>query len=156
MKFAILSIALITITIQSSSLIDALSYRELFQQEWNTYKDSFSKQYETQEDEFRFRVYMENKHMIAKHNQKASRGEKSYFLATNEFADLMHHEFVQLMNGYQHHLKQKSSNGSLFLTPHHVQLPKEIDWRKHKLVTPVKNQGHCGSCWSFSAVCILF
>lgn len=60
-----------------------------------------SKNYETDtEESFRMKIFKENKHKIAIHNQLYQKGQRSYKLALNRFGDLLHHEFIGHMNGF--------------------------------------------------------
>jgi len=128
----------------------ATSYKEIIQEEWNTFKVSHNKVYSDEtEERYRMKIWMDNKHKIAKHNNRHANGLKSYDLKMNKFGDLLHSEFVKL-NGFKGNYNASRSNASLFLSPLNVDIPKSVDWREKGFVTPVKDQGQCGSCWSFS------
>lgn len=109
------------------------------------------------EERFRMKIFMENSHKVAKHNKLFAQGKVPYKIGLNKYADMLHHEFISILNGFNktkgnQFSGTKQDNGITFIQPANVKLPKSVDWRTSGAVTPVKDQGHCGSCWSFSAV----
>lgn len=125
-----------------------------FEQQWTNFKMTHEKTYAATQDEAqRKEIFRMNLKKIEMHNYLHSVGLKSYTLGVNEYADMEHKEFVKIMNGLlQTNRTTRVSDRLTYLTPLNVKLdlPKKIDWREKGYVTPVKNQGQCGSCWSFS------
>lgn len=129
----------------------ALSYSELVRQEWNTFKLQHGKKYASpSEEEYRMEIFMETRNNIAKHNEAFARGEVTYKMGLNKFADMTKEEFANTMTGFRPN-KLVRSRGLNYTRQNNVRLPSSVDWRQQGAVTPVKNQGQCGSCWAFSA-----
>lgn len=119
--------------------------------EWETWKIEHGKSYSTEEEEeHRFHIYNKNKDKVEAHNLAALRGETTYFMKMNHFSDARIDELSKRMNRAKVDLSDVIQGGVKYVSPSHAELPERVDWRREGAVTPVKNQGECGSCWAFS------
>eukprot|EP01120_Amphizonella_sp_Union-15-10_P001512 TRINITY_DN1163_c0_g2_i4.p1 TRINITY_DN1163_c0_g2~~TRINITY_DN1163_c0_g2_i4.p1 ORF type:complete len:316 (+),score=63.05 TRINITY_DN1163_c0_g2_i4:81-1028(+) len=123
------------------AIVSAIGYEEGFASWMKTY----NKVYSSDEFQYRFTVWKNNMDFITNHNSDVN---KTFFVAMNKFGDLTSKEFGRIYNGYLPRDIPEPTNVKSFNT---IGLPTTVDWRNEGAVTPIKNQGQCGSCWTFSS-----
>uniref|UniRef100_A0A1J3GGP8 Putative cysteine proteinase n=3 Tax=Noccaea caerulescens TaxID=107243 RepID=A0A1J3GGP8_NOCCA len=110
-----------------------------------------SKVYYSAEKERRLTIFKDNLRFINNRNAE----NLGYRLGLTRFADLSLHEYKEVCHGAdpkppKNHVFMSSSDR--YKTSAGDVLPKSVDWRNEGAMTEVKDQGHCRSCWAFSAV----